>query len=137
MSNSFFFNLYFSISFRFSDIFLYAFQISKKQHELVVNMKQTGKSIQSRSLNRVLGNLDDFHVQSYEVFIKEEQKKLHEHWLVCCLGQFFSANLLSFHTQQNVVLKLSFYCSLERINCIGCNWLTKTSLWHMQTGHRG
>ncbi|KAI4348389.1 hypothetical protein L6164_009118 [Bauhinia variegata] len=55
--------------------------ISKKQHELVKSMKQSGKSIQSRSLNRVLGNLDNIHVQPYEVFIKEEQKKLHEHWL--------------------------------------------------------
>nr|XP_023909334.1 uncharacterized protein LOC112020991 [Quercus suber] len=57
------------------------FKISKKQHELVKNMKQSGKSIQSRSLNRVLGNLDSFHVQPYEVFVEEEQKKLHQHWL--------------------------------------------------------
>lgn len=56
------------------------FKISKKQHELVKNMKQSGKSIQSRSLNRVLGNLDSFHVQPYEVFVEEEQKKLHQHW---------------------------------------------------------
>lgn len=45
-------------------------------------MKQSGKSIQSRSLNRVLGNLDSFHVQPYEVFVEEEQEKLHQHWLV-------------------------------------------------------
>lgn len=42
-----------------------------------------GKSIQSKSLNRVLGNIDSINVQPYEVFIKEEQKKLREHWLVC------------------------------------------------------
>ncbi|XP_042975734.1 uncharacterized protein LOC122307135 isoform X2 [Carya illinoinensis] len=56
------------------------FKISKKQHELFKNMKQSGKSIQSRSLNRVLGNIDSFHVQPYEVFVEEEQKKLHHHW---------------------------------------------------------
>lgn len=58
------------------------FQISKQQHELVKSMKQSGRIIQSRALNRVLGNLDNIHVQPYEVFVKEEQKKLHEHWLV-------------------------------------------------------
>lgn len=63
---------------------LLIFQISKKQHEIVMNMKQSGKSIQSKSLNRVLGNLNSFNVQPYEVFIEEEQKKLREHWLVCC-----------------------------------------------------
>ncbi|GKV44376.1 hypothetical protein SLEP1_g51568 [Rubroshorea leprosula] len=56
-------------------------KISKKQHELVKSMKQSGKSIQSRSLNRVLGNLNSFHVQPYEVFMEEEKSKLHEHWL--------------------------------------------------------
>lgn len=61
------------------------FQISRKQHELVKSMKQSGKSIQSRSMNRVLGNFKSLHVQPYEVFVEEEQKKkLHEHWLVCC-----------------------------------------------------
>ncbi|PON50486.1 Nuclear factor related to kappa-B-binding protein [Trema orientale] len=57
------------------------FKISKKQHEIVKNMKQSGKSIQSRSLNRVLGNINSFNVQPYEVFIEEEQKKLREHWI--------------------------------------------------------
>lgn len=54
-------------------------------------MKQSGKSIQSRSLNRVLGNIDNINVQPYEVFVEEEQKKLHEHWLVC-----FEVNPFSF-----------------------------------------
>ncbi|CAL0321592.1 unnamed protein product [Lupinus luteus] len=63
------------------DKYMSCIKISKQQHELVKNMKQLGKSIQSRSLNRVLGNLDNIHVQPYEVFVKEEQKKLHEHWL--------------------------------------------------------
>ncbi|KAI9176665.1 hypothetical protein LWI28_005692 [Acer negundo] len=57
------------------------FKISKKQHELVKSMKHSGKSIQSRSLNSVLGNLDTLHVQPYEVFVEEERKKLHDHWL--------------------------------------------------------
>lgn len=55
------------------------FKISKKQHDIVKNMK--GKSIQSKSLNRVLGNIDSINVQPYEVFIEEEQKKLCEHWI--------------------------------------------------------
>lgn len=46
-------------------------------------MKQSGKNIQSRSLNQVLGNINTFNVQPYEVFVEEEQKKLHEHWSVC------------------------------------------------------
>eukprot|EP00257_Ricinus_communis_P013448 XP_015570879.1 uncharacterized protein LOC8273091 isoform X1 [Ricinus communis] len=56
-------------------------KISKKQHELVKSMKQSGKSIQSKCLNRVLGNFDTLQVQPYEKFVKEEQKKLREHWL--------------------------------------------------------
>ncbi|KAF2301783.1 hypothetical protein GH714_029202 [Hevea brasiliensis] len=56
-------------------------KITKKQHQLVKNMKQSGKSIQYKSLNRVLGNLDTLLVQPYEEFVKEEQKKLQEHWL--------------------------------------------------------
>ncbi|GAV82808.1 hypothetical protein CFOL_v3_26259, partial [Cephalotus follicularis] len=57
------------------------FKISKTQHQLVKSMKQSGKSIQSGSLNRVLGSLDGLNVQPYEVFVQEERKKLHEHWL--------------------------------------------------------
>lgn len=56
------------------------FQISKKQHDLFKNMEQSGKSIQSRSLTRVLGDIDTLHVQPYEVFVEEEQRRLHEHW---------------------------------------------------------
>ncbi|CAL1391481.1 unnamed protein product [Linum trigynum] len=55
-------------------------KISKKQHQLVKSMKQSGKSIQSESLSRVLGNLDMLDVQPFEEFVKEEEKKLHEHW---------------------------------------------------------
>ncbi|XWS32578.1 hypothetical protein CRYUN_Cryun22dG0001500 [Craigia yunnanensis] len=57
------------------------FKISKKQHELIKNMKRSGRSIQSRSLNQVLGDIDSLHVQPYEVFMEEEQRKLHEHWM--------------------------------------------------------
>lgn len=45
-------------------------------------MKQSGNSIQPRSLNRVLGDLDSFHIRPYEVFEEEEKRKFHEHWLV-------------------------------------------------------
>ncbi|KAK6267064.1 hypothetical protein QUC31_017901 [Theobroma cacao] len=61
--------------------YMSCFKISKKQHELIKNMKQSGRSIQARSLNRVLGDIDSLHVQPYEVFMEEEQRKLHEHWL--------------------------------------------------------
>ncbi|KAL6136011.1 hypothetical protein ACLB2K_061313 [Fragaria x ananassa] len=54
-------------------------KISKKQYEIVKSMKQSGRSIQFRSLNRVLGN--DCNIQPYHVFVEEEQKNLHKHWL--------------------------------------------------------
>ncbi|KAI7999859.1 Nuclear factor related to kappa-B-binding protein [Camellia lanceoleosa] len=57
-------------------------KVSKEKHQrLRSSMKNSSNSIQSRSLNHVLGNLDTFHVQPFEVFEKEERKKLHEHWL--------------------------------------------------------
>ncbi|MCI06015.1 nuclear factor related to kappa-B-binding protein, partial [Trifolium medium] len=57
------------------------FQISKKQHELVKSLKLSCKNIPASTLNCVLGDLNNFHVQPYKLFIKEEQKNLHEHWL--------------------------------------------------------
>ncbi|KAI3863495.1 hypothetical protein MKW92_015363 [Papaver armeniacum] len=57
------------------------FKISKKQHELVKNIKQSGDGIQSKSLNRVLGDIKSFDVQPFEAFEAEERKKLHKHWL--------------------------------------------------------
>lgn len=82
-------------------------------------MKQSGKSIQSKSLNHVLGNLDEIHVQPYEVFVKEEQKKLHEHWLVIFLVLSFFVKFLSLNLFLNIALLL-----LVRIYFIfvGCNW---------------
>ncbi|KAF8052654.1 hypothetical protein N665_1523s0010 [Sinapis alba] len=56
-------------------------KISKKQHQIVTSMKQSGKSIQSRALNRILGNINNLDVQPYGVFVEEEQKKLNAHWL--------------------------------------------------------
>ncbi|KAK9064693.1 hypothetical protein SSX86_016075 [Deinandra increscens subsp. villosa] len=57
-------------------------KVSKEQHERVKSsMKQSNTSIQQRSLNLVLGNLDGFCVQPYEVFEEEERQKLHDHWL--------------------------------------------------------
>ncbi|XP_061367766.1 uncharacterized protein LOC133310797 [Gastrolobium bilobum] len=63
------------------DKYMSYIKISKTQHELFKSMKLSCNRIQSRTLNHVLGDLDNIHVQPYEVFIKEEQKKLHEHWL--------------------------------------------------------
>ncbi|KAF3435324.1 hypothetical protein FNV43_RR22411 [Rhamnella rubrinervis] len=83
------------------------FKISKKQHEIVKSMKQSGKSIQSRSLNRVLGNIDNINVQPYEVFVEEEQKKLHEHWLQLVKEALPAAyaNWREFHSQRLEVIK--------------------------------
>ncbi|KAF4397560.1 hypothetical protein G4B88_027300 [Cannabis sativa] len=79
------------------------FKISKKQHDIVKNMKQSGKSIQSRSLNRVLGNLNSFNVQPYEVFIQEEQKKLREYWIQLATKALPAAfaNWKDLHTQRS------------------------------------
>ncbi|XP_077212318.1 nuclear factor kappa-B-binding protein [Tasmannia lanceolata] len=57
------------------------FKISRKQHELVKRIKQCSDGIQSKSLNRVLGDMKSFHVRPYETFEEEEMKKLHDHWL--------------------------------------------------------
>ncbi|XXG49672.1 hypothetical protein AAC387_Pa02g3784 [Persea americana] len=56
-------------------------KISRKQHQLVKTIKQSGDGIQSKSLNRVLGDIKSFHVQPYETFEEEERNKLHEYWL--------------------------------------------------------
>ncbi|KAG2334145.1 hypothetical protein Bca52824_005325 [Brassica carinata] len=56
-------------------------KISKKHHQIVTSMKQSGKSIQLRALNRILGNINNLDVQPYGVFVEEEQKKLNTHWL--------------------------------------------------------
>ncbi|XP_056846265.1 uncharacterized protein LOC108815149 isoform X1 [Raphanus sativus] len=56
-------------------------KISKKQHQIVTSMKQSGKSIQSKALNKILGNINSLDVQPYGVFVEEEEKKLTAHWL--------------------------------------------------------
>ncbi|XP_030539551.2 uncharacterized protein LOC115747506 isoform X2 [Rhodamnia argentea] len=56
-------------------------KISKKQHELAKSMERSGAAIHSKSLRPLLGNLDEFNIQPYEVFVEEERKKLHEHWV--------------------------------------------------------
>lgn len=57
-------------------------KVSKEQHQRVKSsMKHSNTSIQPRSLNNVLGNLDSFCVQPYEMFEEEERHKLREHWL--------------------------------------------------------
>ncbi|CAH8328183.1 unnamed protein product [Eruca vesicaria subsp. sativa] len=56
-------------------------KISKKQYQIVTSMKQSGKSIQSKALNRILGNINNLDVQPYGVFVEEEEKKLNSHWL--------------------------------------------------------
>ena len=82
-------------------------------------MKQSGKSIQSKSLNCVLGDLDTLHVQPYEKFVKEEQKKLKEYWLVAYFWTHFIlwAQKCLISCPQNMIW---FY--------VGCNWQTKIFL---------
>lgn len=56
-------------------------KVSKEQHERVKSsMRHSNTSILPRSLNNVLGNLDSFCVQPFEVFEQEERHKLHHHW---------------------------------------------------------
>jgi hypothetical protein len=97
-------------------------------------MNQSGKSIQSKSLNRVLGNLNNIHVQPYKVFVKEEQKKLHEHWLVRFSELSFCYIVIIEHfsflnLSSSLLIRIYFIF-------VGCNWWSKTSLWHMRTGCR-
>ncbi|XP_038725868.1 uncharacterized protein LOC120016938 isoform X1 [Tripterygium wilfordii] len=56
-------------------------KISKKQYELVKSMKESGKTMQSKTLNCVLGNHNSWHVQPFVVFEEEEQRKWQDHWL--------------------------------------------------------
>ncbi|KAL8134496.1 hypothetical protein AgCh_009500 [Apium graveolens] len=56
-------------------------KVSKDQHQRVKNsMKHSSNSIQSKSLNHVLGDIDTYYVQPYKVFEEEERHKLHVHW---------------------------------------------------------
>lgn len=91
-------------------------------------MKHSGKSIQSRSLNRVLGNLDTLHVQPYEVFVEEERKKLHNHWLVCNW-----LNILIVIKKHGCVALSDQYLMLV---FIGSNWQMMICLRFMPTGKK-
>ncbi|KAL1820157.1 uncharacterized protein LOC108219114 isoform X1 [Daucus carota subsp. sativus] len=56
-------------------------KVSKEQHQRVKSsMKHSSNSIQSKSLNHVLGDIDTYYVQPYKVFEEEERHKLHVHW---------------------------------------------------------
>ncbi|KAK4788873.1 hypothetical protein SAY86_020192 [Trapa natans] len=52
-------------------------KITKREHELIKRLEQSGSSIQPRSLEYLLPS----QIQPYEVFVEEERKKLHNHWL--------------------------------------------------------
>ncbi|KAL8127385.1 uncharacterized protein LOC141721352 isoform X3 [Apium graveolens] len=56
-------------------------KVSKEQHRRVKNsMKHFSNSIQSKSLNHVLGDLHTYYIQPYGEFEEEERQKLHVHW---------------------------------------------------------
>ncbi|KAI3715279.1 hypothetical protein L6452_22254 [Arctium lappa] len=68
-------------------------------------------SIQPRSLNNVLGNLDSFCVKPYEMFEEEERQKLH--WFVPFLADKGSAQVLRSYSSNHF-----------RFQVDGCsNWL--------------
>ncbi|CAH9088964.1 unnamed protein product [Cuscuta epithymum] len=57
-------------------------KVSKEHYERVKSsMTHSSNSIQSRSLNNVLGNIKNLHVKPFEAYEEEERQKLHEHWL--------------------------------------------------------
>ncbi|KAG9141912.1 hypothetical protein Leryth_009274 [Lithospermum erythrorhizon] len=57
-------------------------KVSKSQHQRIKSsMKHSSSSIQAKSLNSVLGNIEALHIQPFEVYEKEEWQKLHDHWL--------------------------------------------------------
>ena len=87
-------------------------QISKKQLELVKNLKQNGEGIPPKSLHRVLGDIKDLVVEPYEVYEEGEKKKLHDLWLV-----FLKAS---------VVIMCSYFDYWNFIlACTGQDWLMK------------
>lgn len=65
--------------------FLWISQISRTQLELVKNIKHSGDGIQSKLLTRVLGDIENFHIQPYDSFLDEEKNRLHKHWSVIAL----------------------------------------------------
>ncbi|XP_057758903.1 uncharacterized protein LOC130979470 isoform X1 [Arachis stenosperma] len=103
------------------DKYMSCIKISKQQHELVKSMKQSGRIIQSKTLNRVLGNLDNIHVQPYEVFVKEEQNKLHEHWLELVNKALPAAyaNWMERHRQRHAVINSLLVEVKEKSNPLG------------------
>ena len=100
-------------------------QISKKHHQIVASMKQSGKSIQLRALNRILGNIDNLDVQPYGLFVEEEQKKLNTHWSVLLVEQAASFIM--------PLVLFSFFFVKRQMFHAGCSWL-KIFLQHMQSG---
>ena len=52
-------------------------------------MRQSGSSIQSRALNRLLGSLDSSNFKPYEMFVEEEQKRIHEYWYVAVINGLY------------------------------------------------
>ncbi|XP_042375777.1 uncharacterized protein LOC121969643 isoform X1 [Zingiber officinale] len=64
-----------------TDIYMSYIKVSKTQHQLVMNLKQSADGIQYKLLGRLLGDLNSFHVYPYITFEEEEKQKLHEHWL--------------------------------------------------------
>lgn len=75
-------------------------------------MKQSGKSIQLKALNRILGNISDLDVQPYGLFVEEEQKKLNAHWSVCLLVE----QTASFIRLLGLFIFL-FFCKTSVVSC--------------------
>ncbi|KAG8080667.1 hypothetical protein GUJ93_ZPchr0007g5985 [Zizania palustris] len=61
--------------------FMSYIEVSRTQHNLVKNMKQSGDGIKTKHLTRVIGDLNKFHVKPYGTLIDGEQRRLRQHWL--------------------------------------------------------
>lgn len=83
-------------------------KVSKSQHQRIKSsMKHSSSSIQPKSLNSVLGNIDSLHIQPFEVYEEEEWQKLHAHWLQLANKDLppFAANWRNLQLQRLLVTK--------------------------------
>lgn len=114
----------------------WSFQVSKEHYERVKNsMKHNSNSIQSRSLNNVLGNIKTLHVKPFEAYEEEERQKLHEHWLACSLKCKYFLKLFLFCS--GVLVFISFPLPFifqvaigkKRSSCPLCSLVEETVMW--------
>lgn len=69
---------------------------------------------QSGSLDQVLGDIQAFNVQPYQVFVEEEQKKLHEHWWENILSNIYFYSIESFMLPSYNSFFLGIGCNYQK-----------------------